>query len=92
MHNSSTTELPSLRDLRVAVIGLGHVGLPLAVEFGNIRSFIGFDISPARIAPLRRGEDDALEVDGNELASATDNYVLYDLKNVLASEQSDFRL
>lgn len=60
----------SLDDLKVAVIGLGYVGLPLAVEFGRIRSVVGFDISQPRIDALRRGEDTTLETDAEELAAA----------------------
>ena len=57
-------------DVRLAVIGLGYVGLPLAVEFGKKRSVIGFDISAARIESLRQGVDRTLEVDSTELAEA----------------------
>ena len=42
-----------LEDLKIAVIGLGYVGLPLAVEFGRMRSTVGFDISVQRINELR---------------------------------------
>ena len=55
---------------KIAVIGLGYVGLPLAVEFGKHRSVIGFDINVARIAELQSGKDTTLEVDTNELADA----------------------
>lgn len=55
----------------IAVIGLGYVGLPLAVEFGKIRPVVGFDIRPARVAELRAGEDSTLEVDADELKAAT---------------------
>ena len=57
-------------DVRLAVIGLGYVGLPLAVEFGKKRSVIGFDIHEARIESLRQGVDRTLEVDSTELAEA----------------------
>jgi UDP-N-acetyl-D-galactosamine dehydrogenase len=60
----------SLADLKVAVIGLGYVGLPLAVEFGRIRDVVGFDINSSRIEALRRGEDTTLETDTDELAAA----------------------
>jgi UDP-N-acetyl-D-galactosamine dehydrogenase len=60
----------SLEDLRVAVIGLGYVGLPLAAEFGRIRDVVGFDINQSRIEALRRGEDTTLETDADELAAA----------------------
>ncbi len=57
-------------EVRLAVIGLGYVGLPLAVEFGKKRSVIGFDIHEARIESLRQGVDRTLEVDSTELAEA----------------------
>lgn len=55
----------------IAIIGLGYVGLPLAVEFGKIRPVIGFDIDPERIAQLQRGHDRTLEVESDELQLAT---------------------
>jgi UDP-N-acetyl-D-galactosamine dehydrogenase len=60
----------SLRNCRIGVIGLGYVGLPLAVEFGKHHDTIGFDIDPVRIAELKRGEDRTLEVDAKELRGA----------------------
>ena len=54
----------------IAVIGLGYVGLPLAVEFGRRRPVIGFDISDERVAELRRGHDRTQEVTRGELAEA----------------------
>jgi UDP-N-acetyl-D-galactosamine dehydrogenase len=57
-------------DKTIAVIGLGYVGLPLAVEFGKHRSVIGFDIKPDRIAELRAGRDQTREVSPEELAEA----------------------
>ncbi len=61
----------NLRNLKVAVVGLGYVGLPLAVEFGKQFSTVGFDIKPDRIDELRKGRDSTLEVDAEELAEAT---------------------
>jgi UDP-N-acetyl-D-galactosamine dehydrogenase len=55
----------------LAIIGLGYVGLPLAVEFGKKYPTVGFDINLHRVAELRQGEDSTLEVDAAELASAT---------------------
>ena len=55
---------------KIAVVGLGYVGLPLAVEFGKHRDVIGFDIAEARIAELREGRDGTLEVEPDELAEA----------------------
>ncbi len=59
-----------LSDETIAVIGLGYVGLPLAVEFGKKRPVIGFDIRPERIAELRDHHDSTREVDPDELAAA----------------------
>ncbi|WP_431796739.1 Vi polysaccharide biosynthesis UDP-N-acetylglucosamine C-6 dehydrogenase TviB [Cupriavidus metallidurans] len=61
----------NLNQAKIAVIGLGYVGLPLAVEFGKRRPVIGFDINPARIAELRSGQDGTLEVSHDELAEAS---------------------
>lgn len=55
----------------LCIIGLGYVGLPLAVEFGKKISTIGFDINQGRIDALRQGVDSTLELDADELAQAT---------------------
>ena len=55
---------------KIAIIGLGYVGLPLAVEFGKIRPVVGFDINHGRIDALRDGRDSTLEVSGEELLEA----------------------
>ncbi len=55
---------------KIAVIGLGYVGLPLAVEFGKVRSVLGFDINDGRIAELRSGKDSTLEVSSDDLLTA----------------------
>jgi len=57
--------------LNLAVIGLGYVGLPLAVEFGKKRPVVGFDINSCRIADLRSGHDVTLEVGAEELKQAS---------------------
>ncbi len=67
-----TAELPTLEDAQVAIIGLGYVGLPLAVEFGKHFPTIGFDINSARIAELNEGQDSTLEVSPEELSEAED--------------------
>jgi UDP-N-acetyl-D-glucosamine/UDP-N-acetyl-D-galactosamine dehydrogenase len=54
----------------IAIIGLGYVGLPLAVEFGKKRSVIGFDINADRIKALIEGHDSTLEVNDHELSQA----------------------
>lgn len=55
---------------KIAVIGLGYVGLPLAVEFGKKYDVIGFDVNAVRIAALQAGHDATLEVSDAELADA----------------------
>jgi UDP-N-acetyl-D-galactosamine dehydrogenase len=56
---------------QLAVIGLGYVGLPLAVEFGKQRPVLGFDISVQRITELKNGKDSTLEVSPQDLESAS---------------------
>ena len=57
----------NLSDLKIAIIGLGYVGLPLAVEFGKKVPVVGFDIYQKRINELRSGQDHTLEVSPEEL-------------------------
>src|SRR5215471_7315378 len=59
-----------LRNCRIGVVGLGYVGLPLAVEFGKHFATIGFDVKPERVAQLRKGRDHTLEVSRAELRAA----------------------
>jgi len=59
-----------LKDVRIAVIGLGYVGLPLAVEFGKIYPVVGFDISAHRIAGLKAGHDHTRETSDEDLSAA----------------------
>ena len=54
----------------IAIIGLGYVGLPLAVEFGKIRPVIGFDINIKRVEELQSGQDHTLECNPEELTNA----------------------
>jgi UDP-N-acetyl-D-galactosamine dehydrogenase len=63
--------MPPLESTKIAIVGLGYVGLPLAVEFGKRYETLGFDINAARVDELRAGVDNTLEVDAEELASAT---------------------
>jgi UDP-N-acetyl-D-galactosamine dehydrogenase len=60
-----------LKDIKLAIIGLGYVGLPLAVEFGKKRSVVGFDINQSRIDALNAGHDATLEVSDSELEEAS---------------------
>jgi UDP-N-acetyl-D-galactosamine dehydrogenase len=58
-------------DARLCVLGLGYVGLPLAVAFGAAHDTLGYDLDSGRIEQLRRGEDRTLEVDPADMAAAT---------------------
>jgi UDP-N-acetyl-D-galactosamine dehydrogenase len=60
-----------LQDITLAIIGLGYVGLPLAVEFGRKRAVVGFDINQHRIDQLKGGNDFTLETTTEELAAST---------------------
>lgn len=62
--------MPTLDDATIAIIGLGYVGLPLAVEYGKQRRTVGFDINQVRIKELSEGKDSTLEVSAEELSSA----------------------
>tara|TARA_R110001592_G_scaffold45986_2_gene146694 strand:- start:25906 stop:27180 length:1275 start_codon:yes stop_codon:yes gene_type:complete len=61
----------NIKDFKIAIIGLGYVGLPLAVEFGKKYQTLGFDISQSRVNELRNGKDSTLEVSAAELAEIT---------------------
>jgi len=66
-----TAPLPARDDIRIAVIGLGYVGLPLAVAFGRRHETLGFDIDAVRVAGLQRGDDHTRELSQAELRAAT---------------------
>ena len=75
-----------LRKCRVGVVGLGYVGLPLAVEFGKHFETIGFDVNPSRVTQLRRGRDSTLEVTRAELKSAQRLTFTTELKRLQRSQ------
>src|SRR5690348_14764866 len=54
--------LPAPDEVRLAIIGLGYVGLPLAVGFGRVLPTVGFDVNRQRVAELKQGRDHTLEV------------------------------
>jgi UDP-N-acetyl-D-galactosamine dehydrogenase len=60
-----------IQNLRIGIVGLGYVGLPLAVEFGKKYPTLGFDINEERVAELECGHDSTLECSSEELAEAT---------------------
>src|SRR5690606_14918543 len=74
VHSGTATgraALISVNEARIGVIGLGYVGLPLALEFGRHYPTVGFDINAARIAELEAGRDSTREADAAEIAAAT---------------------
>ncbi|MBJ7574399.1 Vi polysaccharide biosynthesis UDP-N-acetylglucosamine C-6 dehydrogenase TviB [Luteimonas sp. MC1828] len=75
-------QFPAPGATRIAVVGLGYVGLPLAVEFGKQYATVGFDINAARVAELRAGKDSTLEVEPELLASATQLGFTSDLEGI----------
>lgn len=62
--------MQTLKNIKLSIVGLGYVGLPLAVEFGKRFQTVGFDINQARIAELKSGKDSTLEVEPELLAQA----------------------
>jgi UDP-N-acetyl-D-galactosamine dehydrogenase len=60
----------NLQDIKLAINGLGYIGLPLSVEFGKQRSVVGFDINQKRIDQLKAGHDFTLETEDDELQAA----------------------
>ena len=68
--NEVSNPTMNLKNLKIAIVGLGYVGLPLAVEFGKKRSVVGFDINTKRIAELQAGHDHTLETELEELQAA----------------------
>ena len=79
---TSAFPLPGFDDLRVAVIGLGYVGLPLAVEFGKSRSTIGFDLNADRVIALQAGADSTGELAPEQLAQAPNLKFTNDLADI----------
>ena len=69
-------------NLRIGIVGLGYVGLPLAVEFGRKYPTVGFDINAARVAELEGGSDSTLECSDEELAAAKKLTYTTDLEDI----------
>ena len=74
----------SIDDLVIAVIGLGYVGLPLAVSFSHTRQVVGFDINKVRIDALREGHDTTAELTKQELLEAKNLTLTTDEKDLMA--------
>ena len=69
--------------MKIAIIGIGYVGLPLAVEFGKVYQTIGFDIDKQRIKDLKKGKDFTLEFSKSSLEKSS-NLKYTDLENDIA--------
>lgn len=74
----------NINEVKLAIIGLGYVGLPLAVEFGKQRPVVGFDINARRVAELQSGQDHTLEVEPEELAAAVQLRYSTDIEDLRA--------
>ena len=87
----------SIKDTRIGIIGLGYVGLPLAVEFGKHYPTVGFDIKKDRIAELERGNDSTLETTSEELGGreqlrfSTDRQALADCNTFIVTVPTPVR-
>ena len=74
--------IPIVPNSSIAIIGLGYVGLPLAVEFSKKYSVIGFDINTNRVLALKKGEDDTLQTTSNEIAEHSNLFFSSDLEAI----------
>ena len=72
-----------MKNKKIALIGLGYVGLPLAVEFGKKRTVVGFDINKQRIDELKKGIDTTFETTKQELKDAIHLSYTTNLEDVL---------
>ena len=68
--------LPQLDTIRIAVIGLGYVGLPLLIAFSKRYNAIGFDINPTRIESLQKGIDETKQVSKEEILRSHCTFVI----------------
>jgi UDP-N-acetyl-D-glucosamine/UDP-N-acetyl-D-galactosamine dehydrogenase len=85
LNNEINWVIVNLDSIKLAVIGLGYVGLPLAVEFGKKRPVVGFDINQKRISELNSGVDHTLEVSAEELKDASQLTFTDELADLRAS-------
>ena len=77
-----------LDQIKLSIVGLGYVGLPLAVEFGKKRNVVGFDINTKRVTELQSGQDHTLEVEPEELKQA--KYLSYTTDPAVLGESNVF--
>ena len=78
-----------MHDIRIAIIGLGYVGLPLAVEFAKKLPVIGFDINKKRVRELQNGQDTTLEVENTHLQSVLANSTRNETKLTISTNTDD---
>lgn len=76
----------NINKVKIAIVGLGYVGLPLAIEFGKNIDTIGFDINQARIKELKSGADSTLEVEPEEMRKATKLSYTHELNDISACD------
>ena len=80
------------KNLKLAIIGLGYVGLPLALEFGKKKITIGYDIDKKRVKSLISGIDKNLEFDKNKLSSSKFLSYTNDIKDIKSSNFIVFKI
>ena len=81
--------MQKIKDSKIAIIGLGYVDLPFAVEFSKRYSTVGFDINKSRVNELNHSSDSTFEVDYKSLKSALDNGSYYYLtKNIVITTRN----
>ena len=75
-----------IENSNIAIVGLGYVGLPLAVEFGRSRKVVGFDINQSRVSELMKGHDSTLEVESDNLTQAVNLKFSSNLEDIKAAD------
>jgi UDP-N-acetyl-D-galactosamine dehydrogenase len=83
------TSIHSLENIRITVVGLGYVGLPLAVEFGKKYPTVGFDINESRVNELLQGIDRTKETSADEIKAATQLSFVTELNSLNPTDTSD---
>ncbi len=82
INKMSNSKSQNIKIKKIGIIGLGYVGLPLAIEFGKIRPVIAFDIDKERILSLKKGFDKTLECDSDQIRSALKVFFTNDHKDL----------
>jgi UDP-N-acetyl-D-galactosamine dehydrogenase len=76
------SNIPSLKSIKLGIIGLGYVGLPLAVEFAKYRSVIGYDVDKKRVEDLKNSLDRTMEVSKDDIPINPNLFFTYDTENL----------